>query len=94
MQLILEQRYKRFVFDDPMRRCYNGAYGAHHYEWREWEVLESNVPPERVDDKLKFWREINDFSVSQRGESAKREFRIKEEDVNEDQDNRRYATAA
>ena len=65
MPLIIEQRYKRFVFDDPMRRCYNGAYGAHHYEWSEWEVLESNVPTERVNDKLKFWHELNDYPVSQ-----------------------------
>lgn len=71
----IEQRYKIFVFDDPLRRCYNGAYGTHHYEWSSWEVLHSNIKPEKADEVLVFWRELNDFAVSQRGESAKREFR-------------------
>lgn len=78
MTLNLMQRSKVFVFDDPMRRCYNGAYGNHHYEWSEWEVLESNVKPEKAEDRLTFWRELNDYAVSQRGESAKREFRVVE----------------
>ena len=36
-------RKRIFVFDDPMRRYYNGAFGKHHYEWSRWERLESNV---------------------------------------------------
>lgn len=80
MSLVLEQRHRVFVFDDPQRRCYNGAYGAHHYEWSEWDLLELNVDPEKVEERLTFWRELNDYAVGQRGESAKREFRVVEKE--------------
>lgn len=73
--LIIEQRQKVFVFDDPYRRCYNAALGD-HYQWGAWEWLELDVKPEKVEERLTFWRELNDYAVSQRGESAKREFRV------------------
>jgi len=61
-----------------MHRCYNGAWGDHHYEWGSWEVLYSNVPPEKQESMLTFWRELNDYAVSQRGDNAKCEFKIEE----------------
>ena len=26
------------INDDPLRRCYNGAYFKSHVEWSEWEL--------------------------------------------------------
>ena len=77
-RLELRMRSRVFVFDDPQRRCYNGAYGAHHYEWGPWEVLDSSVKPEKREETLKYWRELNDYAVSQRGDSARKEFVIEE----------------
>jgi hypothetical protein len=33
-------------------------------------------PAEKSEARLKFWTELNDYAVSQRGEGAKREFKI------------------
>ena len=76
MKLNLLMRHKVFVFDDPMRRCYNGAYGKHHYEWSSWETLHSNIDKEKGKDIIEYWENLNDFAVSQRGESAKKEFKL------------------
>jgi hypothetical protein len=35
----------------------------------------SNVSDEQIEKNLLFWRELNDYAVSQRGESATKEFR-------------------
>ena len=67
-----------FVWDDPLQRCYNGAYGAHHFEWGASEVLDRLPDAETAARKLQFWRELNDYAVSQRGESARKEFKIVE----------------
>lgn len=77
-QQVLYTRSRVFVFDDPQRRCYNGAFGAHHYEWSAWEVLD-RFPADKAEAKLKFWRELNDYAVSPRGDSAKREFKVEAE---------------
>lgn len=69
-------RRKTFVFDDPQRRCYNGAHGDHHYEYGAWETFDSDVKPEKIESTLKFWRELNDYAVSCRGESAKVEYKV------------------
>lgn len=75
---VLYIRRRVFVFDDPMRRCYNGAYGSHHYEWSEWESLD-RFPADKTEAKLKFWRELNDDAVRCRGESARCEFKVEPE---------------
>jgi len=31
---------------------------------------------ELIPQKLKFWTELNDYAVSERGESARREFKV------------------
>ena len=71
----LMTRDKIFVNTDPQRRCYDGAYYSYRYDWSAWEVLESRIPAEKVEAKLKFWTELNDYAVSCRGEGAKREFK-------------------
>ena len=72
-------RQKTLVNTDPQRRCYNGCYFSYEYQWTRWESLESGLPAEKVERKLKFWTELNDYAVSQRGEGAKREFKVEPE---------------
>lgn len=51
---------------DPQRRCYNGCHAKSEVVWTGWELL-MEITPERVEEKLKFWRDLNDYAVSQRG---------------------------
>lgn len=69
-------RRQEFVWDDPLHRCYEGAYDDHHYEWGPWETLWSGDDMSKANCQLEFFRELNDYAVSQRGESAKCEFKI------------------
>ena len=62
------------VNTDPQRRCYNGCHAKSELRWTGWQVLEYSVPEAKVDGSLTFWRELNDFAVSQRGEGARAEF--------------------
>lgn len=77
---VLMCRSQVFVWDDPLHRCYNGAFGAHHFEFGRWETLDRLPDAETAARKLKFWTELNDYAVSQRGKSAKREFKIVEQE--------------
>lgn len=76
-------RQKTLVNTDPQHRCYNGCHFSYEYRWAPWEVLHSGIPTDKVEDKLKFWVELNDYAVSQRGEGAKREFKVGPEVNNE-----------
>lgn len=70
-------RSKRLQLNDP--RCYNGAYFDADYVWGPWEVLESMCymkPGTDPEERMKFWRELNDYAVGQRGEGARREFKV------------------
>lgn len=76
------RRNKVFVNDDPQRRCYNGCYFRSHYEWGPWERLESTKwlkPGADINERLKFWQELNAYAVRQRGEDAMAEYKIVEE---------------
>lgn len=77
--MIIEKRSKFLVNTDPQRRCYNGCHAKSELWWGEWDWLELNVPEEEVERKLASWRELNDYAVSQRGESARAEFRAVED---------------
>lgn len=78
MKFDLHMREKVFVFDDPLRRCYNGAFGDHHYEWGPWETIHSNIKQEKKDETLQYWKDLNAFAVKARGESALKEFKLVE----------------
>lgn len=76
-------RYRRRVLvnTDPLRRCYYGAYAKSELQWTAWAVLESMrflKPGTDPEARLKFWRELNDYAVSSRGEEARCEFEIVE----------------
>jgi hypothetical protein len=74
----IEVRRHVEVNTDPQRRCYNGCHASSEIQVTSWEVLVSAVEDNAVESKLKFWRELNDYAVSQRGASAKKEFRVVE----------------
>ena len=69
-------RNQRLVNTDPQRRCYNGAHYSSKLIWTPWETLESNTPPENIEGRLDFWRELNEYAVSKRGKSATTEYRV------------------
>ena len=76
--LRLEQRALREVNTDPQRRCYNGCHFSSEFRWTEWEWLEWDVPEDRVEARLTFWRDLNAFAVRERGKGATKEFRVRE----------------
>lgn len=71
----LYMRKRVLVNTDPQRRCYNGAHFSSELQWLAWESLGA-VPPEKEESQLQFWRELNDYAVSQRGEGARTEFKL------------------
>ncbi len=71
----IERRRRILINTDPQKRCYNGCYFSTELIWSNWEAFESNVDKNKVNEKLKFWRELNDYAVGSRGESAKVEYR-------------------
>lgn len=83
MKFDIEVRNRMLVNTDPQRRCYNGCHYKSDYMWTEWEVLESNIQPEKAEKRLLFWKGLNDYAVAERGEPARREFRIREENEDE-----------
>ena len=78
---VIMYRERREVNTDPQRRCYNGAHFSSELRWTDWSVLEYTTP-EKATRRLEFWRELNDYAVSHRGEGARRELRIGEDDEN------------
>lgn len=79
--MIIQHRHKMLVNTDPQRRCYNGCHYKSELVWSQWEDLVLNVTKETAESKLNFWRELNDYAISQRGESARSEYRIKPEQM-------------
>lgn len=76
---VISVRTKRLINTDPQRRCYNGCHFSSEIVWGPWEVLEYD--PRDPDKRLKFWRELNDYAISERGESARSEYKLCEEPV-------------
>ncbi len=72
---MIQHRCQIEVNTDPQRRCYDGCHAKSEMRWTEWSDLDE-ATPERVEASLKFWRELNDYAVSQRGPSATKEFRV------------------
>jgi hypothetical protein len=75
-EMILEARIRRLVNTDPQRRCYNGCHAKSEMQWGEWECLQWDVKPDKVEHRLKFWRELNEYSVSVGGTAS--EYRVVE----------------
>ena len=73
----LEYRRLNEVNTEPQRRCYYGAHAKSELIWTPWEVLESNVAADRVENRLEFWRDLNAYAVRERGKAnTLREYRV------------------
>lgn len=68
-------RKKKLQLNDP--RCYNGAFIDAEWVDGEWEVLESDISEDKAQSRLDFWVDLNNYAVSQRGESARSQFKIR-----------------
>lgn len=75
MRLQLEVRHQITINTDPQRRCYNGVNASEAKIWTNWDWLELNVKKEEVKERLKFWRELNNYSLSIGG-NRKSQYRI------------------
>jgi len=73
------------VNTDPQRRCYNGCHYSSELRKTAWAVLNRCETREKAEASLKFWTELNDYAVSQRGESARRDHKIVEGGDDDDQ---------
>lgn len=80
----IEMRRKTLINTDPQRRCYHGCHARSELIWTDWGVVDFDIPEDRVEDRLKFWRELNEYAVSQRGEGATAEYRAVNTPTNED----------
>ena len=75
-------RRQVLVNTDPLRRHYNGAHFSSELQWTAWAMLERMrhlKPGADPQARLEFWRELNNFAVSQRGEIARCEFKVDKE---------------
>lgn len=73
--LVIEAR-QRMSFN-PLRHPLQETWGS----WEVWEemcFLRKTVDPQK---RMQFWKELNDYAVSQRGEIARKEFRLVEERI-------------
>jgi len=80
---IIQQRKLTLVNTDPQRRCYNGCHFSSELVWTEWGDLEIVSPTMDEEERLKFWRELSAYAVSQLGESATSEYRVVEKETYE-----------
>ena len=64
------------VNTDPQRRCYDGCNFSEELQWGPWEEIDFDIAKEKLQERLKYWRGLNDYAVSQRGESARCEFLV------------------
>ena len=78
MRMELQMRRQQEINTDPQRRCYNGCHFSSELVWMSWETLMFDVKPDKVDEVLAFWKDLNNYAVSQRGESARCEYRLVE----------------
>lgn len=70
-------RHKTLINTDPQRRCYNGHHFSSKVVWTAWKPLET-IASDRVEIRLKFWRELNDYAVKERGQGTEQEFKVEE----------------
>ena len=76
---MIEARNRTLVATpNSMRRVYNGCAHPDDWEmgWTGWDWLQLKLSKEQAEERLKFWRDLTDYAVSERGESAKSEYRV------------------
>ena len=73
-QVAILVRKRTIILTDPQRRVYDGHMYRSEEGWTAWGTLE--VWPESViERRLKFWRELNEYAVKERGKWARWEFK-------------------
>lgn len=64
------------VITDPQRRVYNGCVYNSEQTFTPFEVLESEIPENEAEERLAFWIDLNNYAVSQRGETSRNKYRL------------------
>lgn len=72
------RRDKQLVNTDPQRRCYNGCYYSYDYVLGGWYILEHGINENQVQERLGWWKDLNQCAVDDRGEDARCELMIEE----------------
>lgn len=72
-------RRKIEVNTDPQRRCYDGVHASSEVRWTGWTAIDSGLSLEAVERRIAFWRNLNEYAVTQRGESARIEYKSRAE---------------
>ena len=75
MNRTIQTRRQYLVNTDPQRRCYNGCHFSSKLEWTSWTDLDT-VSEVLLQERLSFWKELNQIAVDGRGEGARKEFRV------------------
>lgn len=78
MTYVIMRSRRVLVNTDPQRRCYNGAHFSSALIDTEWEKFDDEPTLDKAEERLKFWIELNEYAVSQRGELAKVNYKIEE----------------
>lgn len=78
---VIWRRTRVEVNTDPQRRCYWGVHARSEKQWTAWAPLEHSkyllTPGADSEARLKFWRELNDYSVSVGG--SRSEYKVEPE---------------
>ena len=77
--MTIEISTQHIIITDPQRRVYNGCIHSYETNYTPFEVLESEIPKDKIDKRLRFWTNLNDYAVSQRGEGSRNKYRIVED---------------
>lgn len=77
--MTIEVSERELIITDPQRRVYNGCIASYKYSWKPFRLLESGLLEKEVEERLTFWKDLNDYAVSHRGESSRKKFRIVED---------------
>lgn len=70
VEYTLRQRFRRPI-------CDKYGYPTSQWYWSEWEWL-CFVEAGKIGEALRYWRDLNDYAVSARGEGARRDFSVVE----------------
>lgn len=65
MTVSILMRKRVLVVTDPQRRVYNGVPFSSEEQWSSWGLLESGIASDHAEQRLHFWRDLNDYAVKQ-----------------------------
>lgn len=74
--MTIEISEQRTILTDQKRRVYNGYMYSSEQIWTDFIPLESEISEDKVEERLAFWIDLNNYAVSQRGEGSRNKYRI------------------